>query len=570
MTRDSTLDLPFDQYQRYRLVADILESMRAPGERFSVLDVGGRTALLRQFLPEDEVFLVDVEASECEGLVLGDGSRLPYADGCVDAIVTFDTLEHVPPARRAAFVAECARVARRWVVIAGPYQSPRVEDAETKLETFIHTKLEEEHRYLAEHKANGLPDREATERGLRAAGAEVVSIGHANIERWLALMCMSLYMDRDAPLRGIAKQYFHFYNSELYASDHAEPVYRHAVVAAFDGAPLPDAGQLLAPPVATAGALDLSMEVVQELLRFDVQRDAIAPEWARLEEVNQGLALDLEGHKQTLLALRTVQDEQSKVIAELEGECIDLRSNEEELEEEIEREREESQAAIQALGEDLSAHKEQLAEVEQQVGEFKALVAELERAAELERSEHAAVQAALEEDLVGHKGVIAALKADLASLTEALAQQTELREQSDAARETMKRDLDGHRALVDDLRIELVGAEGVNLELSQIRQAEAEQASVEIERASEAISALEERASLQRSELEQTFSRALTAEEGIAAIRAEFQAQSARLHETELQLIAEREVIAQLRQDLRMRWGNLKRAFGPKPTFDAG
>ena len=52
------LRLPFDQYQRYRLVADVLEDLRAGSERLTVLDVGGRTALLRKFLTADDITLV--------------------------------------------------------------------------------------------------------------------------------------------------------------------------------------------------------------------------------------------------------------------------------------------------------------------------------------------------------------------------------------------------------------------------------------------------------------------------------------------------------------------------------
>ncbi|MDE0916614.1 MAG: class I SAM-dependent methyltransferase, partial [Planctomycetota bacterium] len=124
MTAD-LLELPFDQYQRYRLVADILNEVRPKGRTLSILDVGGRTALLRQFLPSDDVTAVDLEMSDEPGLVLGDGSRLPFQDGSFDVVAGFDTLEHVPPARRTAFVDECARVASRWVVLIGPYASKR-------------------------------------------------------------------------------------------------------------------------------------------------------------------------------------------------------------------------------------------------------------------------------------------------------------------------------------------------------------------------------------------------------------------------------------------------------------
>ena len=67
------LELPFDQYQRYRLVADILKEVRPKGRRLSILDVGGRTALLRQFLPKDDVTAVDLESAAAR--VKGEGLR---------------------------------------------------------------------------------------------------------------------------------------------------------------------------------------------------------------------------------------------------------------------------------------------------------------------------------------------------------------------------------------------------------------------------------------------------------------------------------------------------------------
>ena len=70
MSRGDT-SLPFDQYQRYRLVADLIDRVRRPDGELRILDIGGRTGLLRKFLPNDRVDLVDLESSDLEGLVLG-------------------------------------------------------------------------------------------------------------------------------------------------------------------------------------------------------------------------------------------------------------------------------------------------------------------------------------------------------------------------------------------------------------------------------------------------------------------------------------------------------------------
>lgn len=266
------LGLPFDQYQRYRLVSDLLRQLRGDGPALRVLDVGGRTAVLREFLHDARIDLVDVEASASPGLVLGDGSRLPFQDASFDAVCAFDTLEHVPVPLREAFVAEVRRVSRQWVILAGPYAHPRVEEAEALLQKFLEQKLGERHRYLDEHLHNGLPDRARTERQLEASGARVVSIPHGNLDRWLVLQCLAMYMDYDPALRPIARDFQRFYNESLYASDHAEPVYRHVIVAAIGSARLPKVEELLDAPVAPAGALRQSFDMLGNLVHFDRER----------------------------------------------------------------------------------------------------------------------------------------------------------------------------------------------------------------------------------------------------------------------------------------------------------
>lgn len=319
------LALPFDVYQRYRLVVDVLGRLRAEAARragdarlrLRVLDVGGRTAVLRSFDRDDDVALVDIEPlAGVPGLVQGDGARLPFRDRSFDAVCAFDTLEHVPPPARDAFVGECARVARSYVVLAGPYDAPLVVRAEELLQRFLREKLATTHRYLEEHRHNGLPDRARVEARLRAAGGEVRSLGHANLERWLAFLCVAMYLDLEPGLRGLAESLFRFYNEHLYKSDHAEPVYRHAVIAALGGAPLPDLAGLLDPPVAPRGALAPFAELGRELLAFDRVRGEWRAEEGKLRETIAVLEQDLLGHAGALAdERRTVKEKDLEIEA---------------------------------------------------------------------------------------------------------------------------------------------------------------------------------------------------------------------------------------------------------------
>jgi SAM-dependent methyltransferase len=306
MTGD-VLRLPFDQYQRYRLVADVLDGLRDAGERLTVLDVGGRTALLRGFLERDDITLVDLEPADVrEGLVLGDGARLPFRDEAFDVVAAFDTLEHVPPADREAFVAECGRVARRWCVLAGPYSEPRVVRAEELLRRFLRDKLAIRHRYLDEHGEHGLPDRSAVTAWLESAGARVAAVGQGNLHRWLFMMCVAMVLDDDPALRDLAGDVFAYYNEDLYASDTREPVYRHVVVAAMGDAPLPDLARLRAARDDGEAALSDPLLPVAlmtaELVAFDRERAVWREERGAFQDVVADRDARLAEHRDVLAA----------------------------------------------------------------------------------------------------------------------------------------------------------------------------------------------------------------------------------------------------------------------------
>ncbi len=500
----SPLRLPFDQYQRYRLVSDLLDRLR--GDRpLRVLDVGGRTALLRRFLDRDEVSLVDVEPSDESGLVLGSGAALPFRDDAFDVVAAFDTLEHVPPELRRDFVAECVRVARGWVVLAGPYEAPRVVRAEELLQEFLRDKLRTRHRYLEEHRHNGLPDRAAVERQFEELGARVRSFGHANLDRWLVLMCVSLYLDDDPALREMAAGLHEFYNRELYASDHAEPVYRHFVVAALGGAALPEQADLYARPVAPEGSLPALGEVLRALEAFDVERDAWREERDKLRRAVAELEEDLAGHAESLEELEAESSKKDAGLAELRAELDERR-----------REQEQVVAELEA---DLASHR--------------ASLADLTRDLETARADHASATAALEADLAEHRRTLDAVRAE----------GDELRAAHEAALERAAQE----RAAFE----ETLAARDAEVAAGR---AHSEQLLAELERT--------------RAEAGEIERALVAANESAAGLDATLQERLADLDAAHRELERLAAVERDLRAELRNRWHNLKRALHwRKPSF---
>ena len=96
-----------------------------PGMR--VVDVGCGALGLRALEPDLDVTGVDlVPRPAYPGpFVRADATeRLPFADGEFDLAYTSSVIEHVEPARRAAFAAEIKRVGRGWYVQTPAYSFP--------------------------------------------------------------------------------------------------------------------------------------------------------------------------------------------------------------------------------------------------------------------------------------------------------------------------------------------------------------------------------------------------------------------------------------------------------------
>ena len=444
---DDLLRLPFDQYQRYKLVADLVERVRTGKQPLRILDVGGRTALLRKFLPNDRVELVDVEASDEKDLVLGSGGALPFLDNSFDVVAAFDTLEHVPPEFREDFVRECARVAECHVILAGPYRTPEVDEAEEILVGFMADKLGVKHRYLAEHREYGLPVRAQTEQGLGDAGGRVMSVGHANLDRWLVLMCLELYLDNDPLLRDLAQRFFAFYNRSMYSSDHGDAVYRHAVVASLGDSREPSIEGLFDGPRAPEGATQALLGMGLEVIAFDGEKDAWKPEIKRLEKVIHGLEKNLTGHQKRLAD--TTED-----LSEHKSTLTDERSQRT-------QEAAEQASIIKSQGEDLAGHQEALAELEPEL------------AAQVKVSKE------LAQDLKGHRAQLIELKADIeahqlavSNLEASLLESGQVREREAAAGAQVVEELKGEIAargkLVKELEASLAENQKQNLHLGEL------------------------------------------------------------------------------------------------------
>jgi|SRR3984893_9391911 len=224
----SVLELPFDQYQRYRLIQESIESIRW-NPRLTVLDVSESPPLLDRFLPNDTVVVADITAGGSESFA--NGISLAFDDAAFDVVVTSETLLHVPPNQRHNFLAELTRVAREAVIIGAPFDDPAVVQSEEVFRSLIWARYGEGQHLIDAHRRYGLPSLDQTEAFFHSEGLQTTVLPNGYLHRWLVGISTFFLLQwrfDDSELNARANTY---YNSNFYKADNREPSYRKILIA---------------------------------------------------------------------------------------------------------------------------------------------------------------------------------------------------------------------------------------------------------------------------------------------------------------------------------------------------
>src|SRR3989338_8339220 len=114
MNNDELLNIPFDQYQRYRVLKDIVEIIKNPigNSPLRILDVGGHSITMegkpwlpvKSFLSDDKIWVLDVPKCLLSEYIRGSGDSLPFKRGSFQIISCQDVLEHIPSEMREIFL----------------------------------------------------------------------------------------------------------------------------------------------------------------------------------------------------------------------------------------------------------------------------------------------------------------------------------------------------------------------------------------------------------------------------------------------------------------------------------
>lgn len=295
------LTLPFDQFQRYAAVAQVADAVRAAMEkpRLRVLDVGGfhrtpdgRIMLpLVQFLSSDWAIVTDVADDVLPDYVRASGSALPFRSETFDLVVTCDTLEHLPPADRPAFIDELLRVATCCVLLVAPFDNEQTQRAERIVRDYLAANGCT-HRQLEEHFEQGLPSVLQLRSQLAERQLTAIEFADGYLPNWLAMIM--LHLTPGTSLDFLA-ELDRFYNRHFSPEDRREPAYRRAFAIAKPGREdlLPTIAQTLdSRPSANFPepdfAADLAALLKQAQSDEHARLNSLEAENARLREVVEG------------------------------------------------------------------------------------------------------------------------------------------------------------------------------------------------------------------------------------------------------------------------------------------
>jgi hypothetical protein len=233
--KDSTYRLPFDQYQRYRLVAEIIQVLEGDSDPFNVIEVGGYPPKMQDFLPGREITVADRVEADHPGYITAEATDLPFPDNSFGVAVSLDTLEHIAPDKRELFISELCRVARGYVIIAAPFASDAVKAADRAVFEFIRAHAGYEQKFLKEHIDLELPDLVNTLAQMADLDLDAQVLPSGRLDRWLFMMAAYYTLDADPDLKSALPSLMEAYNRAYYDFDKAEPAYRHFLVGAYEG-----------------------------------------------------------------------------------------------------------------------------------------------------------------------------------------------------------------------------------------------------------------------------------------------------------------------------------------------
>lgn len=229
-----TLTIPFDQYQRYKIIADIINKFRKDKKIFKILDVGaGFEKTLKKFLPDDDIYFFDKdyppELKTRAKFITGDITKVDLNDS-YDFVISIDAYEHISPISREGFINKLIHLSKIATIVAAPFDTPGVHENEIFANEAYKLSHGIEYKWLHEHIHNGLPSLPFTLELIEKSGFNYTVIPNGYLPRWFEMISIYFLTEGMPELSKSMEELYEFYNKNFYSYDNVNPAYRQVIV----------------------------------------------------------------------------------------------------------------------------------------------------------------------------------------------------------------------------------------------------------------------------------------------------------------------------------------------------
>ena len=163
--------------------------------------------------------------------VQGDATQMTFDDNSFDLVVSTDVLEHIPLNLKKAFVEECIRVAKDYVIIAAPFNTEGVDHAEHLTNDFNKKLFKQGQSWLEEHFEFTKPEISLVESVIKKQKLEYQLIGTNNLYNWvLATHTNLIEAKHGLGKKKLTENNLTFNEDLLRSGDMSGPFYRHFFV----------------------------------------------------------------------------------------------------------------------------------------------------------------------------------------------------------------------------------------------------------------------------------------------------------------------------------------------------
>jgi len=224
--------VPFDQYQRYKNAADLINLIREDNKAFSILEVGANEHKnLEKFLVTDKITYLDIivpeELKSDPSYIEGDATNMPIETDTFDLVIALDVFEHISPLLRQNFISELMRVSKHGFILAAPFNTTGVENAEIRANKYFETMYGFNYQWLEEHRQNGLPEAGQLIDFLNEKQWPYLHFTHGRVDIWEKMIKIHFLATGRSSLYSYRESIDDYYNTNIYQNDFNGPCYRN-------------------------------------------------------------------------------------------------------------------------------------------------------------------------------------------------------------------------------------------------------------------------------------------------------------------------------------------------------